>query len=144
MCLALGFFWSIWFPLNKKMWSSSYALAAAGFSLTLFALFYWAVEVRGWGKAGLSKALAWPWMVFGSNAIAAYLVSELLESCVDLTHLKIQYMGKAIDPFWYWTLKLQSWIPNPGWAAFAFSLTYALICFIPVWVLYRKKIFLKV
>ncbi|HTW80386.1 MAG TPA: heparan-alpha-glucosaminide N-acetyltransferase domain-containing protein, partial [Terracidiphilus sp.] len=73
-CLALGFFWSIWFPLNKKMWTSSYVLAAAGWSLVAFALFYWAVEVRGWGKAGAGKALAWPWMVFGSNAIAAYMV----------------------------------------------------------------------
>jgi predicted acyltransferase len=100
--------------------------------------------VRGWGKTGAGKALAWPWMVYGSNAIAAYMVSELLESCVNLTHLHISYMGKLVDPFWYWTLKLQAWIPNAGWAAFAFSVSYAVVCFIPVWVLYRNKVFLKV
>jgi len=35
-------------------------------------------------------------------------------------------------------------IPNPGWAAFAYSVSYLVFCFIPVWVLYRKKIFVKV
>jgi len=144
MCLAAGFFWSIWFPLNKKMWTSSYTLAAAGFSLLAFALIYWAVEVKGWGKTSAGKALAWPWIVFGSNAIAAYMVSELLESCVGLTHLRVSYLGKMVDPFYYWTVKLQAWIPNAGWAAFAFAVSYAAVCFIPVWLLYRKKIFLKV
>jgi predicted acyltransferase len=143
-CLAAGFFWSIWFPLNKKMWTSSYVLAAAGFSLLAFALIYWAVEVRGWGKADISRAVAWPWLVFGSNAIAAYLVSELLDGCVTLTHLKIHYLGKLVDPIEYWNLKLLAWIPNPGWGAFAFAVSYALVCFIPVWLLYRNKIFLKV
>jgi len=144
MCLAAGFFWSNWFPLNKKMWTSSYVLAAAGWSLVAFALIYWAVEVRGWGKAGVGKALAWPWIVFGSNAIAAYMFSELLGGCVELTHLKINYLGKAVDPIWYWNLKLLAWIPNPGWGAFAYSLSYVLVCLIPVWLLYRNKIFLKV
>ena len=72
-CLASGYFWSIWFPLNKKMWTSSYVLVAAGWSLLLFALVYWAVEQRGWGKSGWSKRLLWPWLVFGSNAIVAYI-----------------------------------------------------------------------
>ncbi len=35
-------------------------------------------------------------------------------------------------------------IPDPGWAAFAYSVSFAAFCFIPVWILYRKKIFLKV
>jgi hypothetical protein len=35
-------------------------------------------------------------------------------------------------------------IPDPGWAAFAYSVTFMLVCLVPVWVLYRKKIFVKV
>jgi predicted acyltransferase len=143
LCLASGFLWNIWFPINKKMWTSSYVLAAAGWSLTAFAIIYWLVEVRGWNKSGVGKALAWPWMVFGSNAIAAYLVSELLDSLVDLSHIRIQYLGRAIDPISYWNVKLVAWSPN-GWGAFAFAASYAFLCFIPVWLLYRKRIFLKV
>ena len=51
VCLASGYLWSIWFPLNKKMWTSSYALVAAGWSLLLFTVVYWFIEQRGWGKS---------------------------------------------------------------------------------------------
>ncbi len=72
-CLAAGYLWSIWFPLNKKMWTSSYVLVAAGWSLAVLTLVYWAVELRGW-----RKGWTWPWLVFGSNAIVIYMFSELL------------------------------------------------------------------
>jgi hypothetical protein len=35
-------------------------------------------------------------------------------------------------------------IPDPGWAAFAYSVTFTAVCFVPVWMLYRRRIFLKV
>ena len=37
-----------------------------------------------------------------------------------------------------------AWIPDGGLASFAYSFLYLAVCFIPVWILYRKKIFLKV
>jgi predicted acyltransferase len=141
-CLALGYLWSIWFPLNKKMWTSSYVLVAAGWSLLLFALIFWAVDQRGWGKKGWSKGLAWPWLVFGSNAIVAYMVSDLLPGTLD--HIPFKWNGQPISPLWYVPTHIAAHISDPGWAAFTFSVSYAVICFIPVWILYRNKIFLKV
>jgi predicted acyltransferase len=141
-CLALGYLWSLWFPLNKKMWTSSYVLVAAGWSLLLFALFFWAVEVRGWGRKGVSKAFVWPCLVFGSNAIAAYMVSELLWGAQNLIHLTVD--GHRMAPLRLMDLHLKALIPDPGWAAFSYSVTYTAICFIPVWILYWRKIFLKV
>jgi hypothetical protein len=35
-------------------------------------------------------------------------------------------------------------IPDPGWAAFAYSVSFTAVCFVPVWLLYRRRIFLKV
>ena len=35
-------------------------------------------------------------------------------------------------------------IPDPGWAAFAYSVSFTAVCFVPVWMLYRRRIFLKV
>jgi predicted acyltransferase len=46
--LATGSLWAIWFPLNKKLWTSSYALVAAGIAAALLALLFWAIEVNGW------------------------------------------------------------------------------------------------
>ena len=148
-CLASGYFWSIWFPLNKKMWTSSYVLAAAGWSLAVFALAFWAVEIKGWGKGKghskgevFSRGLVWPWIVFGSNAIAAYMFSELLPGVVDLAPFTSH--GYKTNALAWARLHLIGRIPDPGWASFAYSVSYMAVCFIPVWILYRKKIFLKV
>ena len=141
-CLGLGYFWSIWFPLNKKLWTSSYVLAAAGWSLLVFALVYWAVEVRGWGKKGLGRGLAWPWLVFGSNAIAAYMVSELLPGVLDM--IRFSWHGRVSSPLWWLRAVLGARIPDPGWAGFAYSVSFTALCLLPVWLLWRKRIFLRV
>jgi predicted acyltransferase len=141
-CLAMGYVWSIWFPLNKKMWTSSYVLVAAACSLLLLALLYWAMEQRGGGQKGLSKALAWPWLVFGSNAIVAYVISE--EIYVLLVQIHFTDAGKASNPLRYVFQHVFMQIPDPGWRSFAYVVVYTAVCFLPVWLLYRKKIFVKI
>jgi predicted acyltransferase len=149
VCLGTGYLWSIWFPLNKKMWTSSFVIAAAGWSLTVFALAFWAVEIKGWGKSKggskfdvLTRAAVWPWLVFGSNAIAAYMVSELLPGISDFAHFTSD--GHDMSPLWWARLHFFGFLPNDGWAPFAYSVSFTALCFIPVWIMYRKKIFLKV
>jgi predicted acyltransferase len=140
-CLALGFFWSMWLPFNKKMWTSSYVLEAAGYSLLVLTLAYFAVEQLGWGK-GKSNWLVWPWLVFGSNAIVAYIFSETFPTILD--HIHFTANGHPTDLLaWLYQHTLRH-IPDPGWSAFSFSVSIALICFVPVWILYRKRLFLKV
>jgi predicted acyltransferase len=142
MCLALGALWDPWFPINKKMWTSSYVLFASGWSLAIFALVYWAMEQKGWGREGRSRAFVWPWLVFGSNAIVAYMISELLPSA--LINIHFRWDGLRMNPIGWSHLRIFSHISNPGWATFAYSVTFTVLCFLPVWALYRKKIFLKV
>jgi predicted acyltransferase len=141
-CLAVGYFWSTWFPLNKKMWTSSYVLVAAGWSLLLLALVYWAMEQRGWGQRGLSKALAWPWLVFGSNAIVAFVISD--ELYVLLAQIHFIDAGKPSNPLRYVFQHVFMHISDPGWRSFVYVVVYTAVCFLPVWWLYRKKIFVKV
>ena len=141
-CLSIGYFWSLWFPLNKKLWTSSYVLVAAGFALALFALAYWVLDVRLWCRAGRWRALAWPWLVFGSNAIAAYLISELGMGLLGEIHWKER--GRDINTYTWYSEHVTGWIVNPGWHAFSFSLTVVTLCFLPVCWMYRKKIFWKI
>ena len=139
--LATGYLWSVWFPLNKKLWTSSYVLVAAGWSMALLTLAYWAVEQKGWFK-GRSKGWIWPWLVFGSNAIVAYMVSELLPTVLD--EITIHVNGRPRSLLAFLSAPIFAHIPNPGWAAFAYSMSITAVCFIPVYVLYRKRIFVKV
>ena len=142
ICLATGYFWSIWFPLNKKMWTSSYVLVAAGWSLAIFALAFWFVEQRGWGKAGWTRVFTWPGLVFGSNAIAAYMISELLPGTLSFIHLNDG--ARRVNPLFYANHHFFTFITDPGWRAFAYSVSYTFVCFVPVWLLYRRKIFIKI
>lgn len=136
-CLLLGYSWSIWLPLNKKMWTSSYVLVAAGYSLALLTLTYWAVEWKGW-----RKGWTWPWLVFGSNAITAYMISELLASALSAIRLQegVRRVGLQVYLFQH----SFAHIPDPGWAAFAWSFSFTAVCFVPAWLLYRNRIFIKV
>src|ERR1700761_6565978 len=76
--LVLGEVWNVWFPINKKLWTSSYVLFAAGCTLLLLAICFYAVEIRRW-----TRGWTFPWLVFCSNAITAYIISELLAAALD-------------------------------------------------------------
>ena len=136
--LAVGYLWSLEFPLNKNMWTSSFVLVAGGYSLALLTFCYWAIEMQGW-----RRGWTFPWIVFGSNAIAAYMWSELTPSALyDISVPAANGAHSSIGALLFANVFAK--IPDPHWAAFAFSVSFAAFCFIPVWILYRKKIFLKV
>jgi predicted acyltransferase len=141
-CLAAGYLWSIWFPLNKKMWTSSYVLWAAGWSLLLLALVYWAIEQRGWGQKGWSKTLTWPWLVFGSNAIVAFVINDEVD--VLLAQIHFTDGGKSSNPLSYVFKHVFMQIPDPGWRSLVYVVVYTAVCFLPVWLLYSRKIFVKI
>jgi len=136
-CLATGYLWSLWFPINKNLWTSSFVLVSAGWSLVVLAVAFWAADVRGW-----RKHWTWPWLVLGSNAISAYLFSELALSILYNIHFTSD--GRRTDVVGWIISHFFVHIPGHGVGQFAYSFTVLAICFIPIWVLYRKKIFIKV
>ena len=58
--LALGFLWGTQFPIVKKIWTSSFVLVAGGWSLLLLALFYYVIDVRGYGASTRPKEMEEP------------------------------------------------------------------------------------
>lgn len=70
-CLAVGWAWHPWFPVVKKLWSSSFVLVTAGWSAILLAGFYWIIDVRGWRR--------WcePFVWVGANPISLYLAAGM-------------------------------------------------------------------
>lgn len=69
---AVGWLWHAQFPVIKKLWTSSYVLVAAGYSLLLLGAFYWLIDVRGW------KRWSAPFVWIGMNAIALYMAERFL------------------------------------------------------------------
>jgi predicted acyltransferase len=141
--LILGGIWNIWFPINKKLWTSSYVLFAAGFSLLLLALSIWIVDIRSQREADADPATRYrrfmPLLVFGVNAIAAYVLSELLPGIFENIHVR---PGVS---FLHWCyLGILQVVPDPALASLLYSFAYAAACWIPMYVLYRKRIYIKI
>ena len=141
--VLLGGIWNFWFPLNKKLWTSSFVLFAAGFSLLLLALSIWIVDLRGDPESGVDPAKRarrfMPLLVFGMNAISAYILSELLSSVLDNIH---PAPGINVTQWVYGALLHV--IPDAAFASLLYSLAFVAVCWVPMYVLYRRRIFLKI
>lgn len=141
--VAFGALWNASFPINKKLWTSSFVLYAGGWSIVLLALCLYIVDLKRVGRKGVPESvqpvLYRPLLVFGMNAIGAYLLSELLAPLLAL--LPIGHGENLLQ----WLLQCsQHLIPQPGWASLVFSIVYTLVCWAVMYPLYRKRIFLKI
>ena len=88
--VSVGEFWGTWFPINKKMWTSSYTLFTAGAALLCLAAVYWLLDVRK-----VQGRWTQPFAIFGSNAISAFVLSEIL--AIFLLKLRIQSGGRILN-----------------------------------------------
>lgn len=134
-CLAAGLLWSPWFPLNKRLWTSSFVLVNGGISLIVFGLLRWWLDEH----SDRGRPLI-PFRIFGINALAAYVFSDFLAavvSSVRLPHSDITVKRWLFRP-------VPLFIPNRYFAGLVCAVFYIGLCFLPVWLLYRKRILLKV
>jgi predicted acyltransferase len=138
--VLLGGLWNLSFPINKKLWTSSYVLFAGGLSLLLLALCLLIVDLRDKtpGTSSHSRFLN-PFLVFGTNAIAAYVFSELLQSTLSSIHPR---PGINLQQLFY--RSMTHIVPNQAFASLLYSIAFVAVCWIPIWVLYRRSIFIKI
>jgi predicted acyltransferase len=140
MGLVLGGLWNFEFPVNKKLWTSSYVLYAGGWSLLLLALAIWVVDIAGAKRTDAeNRKKFWVLLVFGTNAIAAYVFSELLPGALGLFHPE-PMVGL---PRWLY-LEILKVIPSTGMASMAYCVAFVTVCWVVVYQLYRRRIFLKI
>ncbi|MBD2577814.1 heparan-alpha-glucosaminide N-acetyltransferase domain-containing protein [Oscillatoria sp. FACHB-1406] len=134
--LVIGYLWGNIFPVNKQLWTSSYVLVSAGWSLLLLAACYEAIEVRKIEKWGF------PFEVMGANAIFLFVASGLVTRMFYV--LKVGAGEKAPS--------LYAWIYENGFVPWAGELNGSLlfaIATVALWWLvlygmYRKGWFFKV
>ncbi|MGZ3834337.1 MAG: acyltransferase family protein [Mucilaginibacter sp.] len=121
--IALGLLWNPEFPINKRLWSSSFVLYVGGWSLIFLSIFYLVIDVAGFKKWAI------PFVWIGANSILIYLCSEGL---VDFSHTAGYLFGGLIR------LAPATW--QAVWIAFSVTLTQLIL----LYLLYRNKLFLKV
>jgi len=136
--LVAGEVWNVWFPINKNLWTSSFALFSGGFALVFLAFLYWMLEIRQW-----RGAWTMPILVFGMNAIAGFVADSFVYG-PGYTFTVKGANGTAV--MWHDAAqaRLLSLGANAANASLIYSVAAVLFCWILLWFLWRKKIFIKV
>ena len=134
--IVLGMFWGLVFPINKALWTSSYVLYTGGLALQGLAICYWLVDQQGY------KSWIPPFVAFGINAITAYFVAGILAKLLFFFKVGSGEEAQSLWGFLYQNL-FTSWLP-PYNASLAWAICFVLVNFAVVWVMYKKKIIIKV
>jgi predicted acyltransferase len=135
--LILGRTWGIWFPINKKLWTSSYVLFTAGLALVCLALCYWATDIKRWRRVWTK-----PFLIFGRNSITAYTIAWLFASLLEFFSAKLD--GEVFSGHDYIFQHVFAPLGSPSFSSLLFSLAFVLACLLPIWLMDRKQIFLKI
>ena len=120
--LIIGSLWSLIFPLNKNLWTSSFVCFVGGVSMILFALFYYVIDVRGCRRWTLF------FTVIGMNSITIYLAQQFIQ------------FSYTSDALFFGLICL---VPEPAQPLIA-AMGYIAVCWGFLYFLYRQRIFLKV
>lgn len=136
LLIFAGLWWSLIFPLNKALWTSSFVLYTAGIAMQFFACCHWLIDVQG------RKKWATPFVYYGTNAIFVFVASGLLAK--TLIRIKITEGTEEISLWGYLYNHLYaSWLP-PKDASLAFAVSLILFFLVILWQMYKRKIFIKV
>lgn len=135
--LAAGWSWSLVFPLNKSLWTSSYVLYTSGLALLTLAFCYWLIDIKGY------KRWAKPFIIFGVNALALFVFSGIFARILGMVKLTgpdgedVSLQGWIFDTFFLS-------VASPINASLAFAICFILFWLFLMWLLYRRRIYIKV
>ena len=134
--LGLGRIWSIWFPLNKSICSSSFVLVLGGAGLVLLTTAHWLLDRRG------RAAWARPLTMLGANALAIYASASFLAA--SLRHIQLPDGPNG-------SMRLQTYLyqgffdgqAHSEWASLGWSLLCLLVMLLGAWALFARRIVIK-
>jgi len=133
---VLGLVWDLQFPINKSLWTSSFVLYTGGFATLILSFCYWIIDIQKYNR--FTK----PFVVYGVNAITVFFLSGLIPRTLRL------FSVKAADGS---EMNLQEWLYSgftahlsPINASLAWAITFILFWLVVLWVMYHKKIIIKV
>lgn len=121
-------------PINKRIYTPTFALLSIGFAMMAFALCYWIVDIRRWRR--------WtpPALVFGTNAIFAFALSTIIASLLDFARIG---NDRTSVHAWAYAHFFVPWL-SPVNASLAYAIAIVLLNLALVTPLYRRRIFLRV
>ena len=133
---GLGLLWSLFFPINKPLWTSSYVLYTAGLAMGILALIYLIADVLKFQKWGTF------FLVFGTNALFAYFLAGIWTRLM-LYVIKIPSGGEKITFYNWFYEKICVPVAGNMNGSLIFAIIQVLFIWLIVLILYRRKIFIR-
>jgi predicted acyltransferase len=130
----IGLLWDLIFPINKNLWTSSYAVFMAGLASAALGICVWALDLKSWG--GWARPFVW----LGSNALALFVAGDVVAFL--LLAIKTGKPPRSLYAGIYQTVF--NHFADPRLGSLLFALTYCAIWIAAAGWLYRQKIFIKV
>ncbi|CAN5188827.1 heparan-alpha-glucosaminide N-acetyltransferase domain-containing protein [soil metagenome] len=143
--LFTGYCWDMVFPINKKIWTSSYTVYTTGLALLILALMIYIIEFKGW-RGRWSRFFD----VFGKNALFIFAMSAILPRLLALIRIPagVGLDGKPayFTPFaWFYEHVCKPILPaEPRAGSFIYALCFITMMWSFAWLLDKKKIYIKV
>lgn len=139
-----GFFWDLAFPINKKIWTSSYVVYTTGLALLIIATIIWAIEMKGWKGAGARF-----FEVFGKNPLFIFALSALVPKTLALLRWTDRLNDKGdpvyITPLpWFYQKILRPLFEDQRISSFLYSVCFLLVFWAICHWMDKKKIYIKV
>ena len=134
--MLAGWFLHPWLPINKKILTSTFALLSSGVSLLAFCVWFVILDVRRW------RWWAGPALIFGTNAIFAFVLSNVITTLSDRIHVRVGGGNLSLHA-WGYQYGFASWM-QPVHASLAYAITIVFLNLGIVGLLHRKRIFLRI
>ena len=135
LLIFLALWWNMIFPVNKKLWTSSFVLLTTGIDLLLISALIYIVEIKNWNRLNWTNFF----VIFGKNPLFIYILSEIL---VTIFFMIPVAPGQS---FFDWINNVFFQVIAPGAVgSFLFAICYMLLCWSFGWWLNKRKIYIKV
>ena len=130
--LVIAYFWNFLFPINKKLWTSSFVLHTVALDCMLLGAIMYIVDIQ--------KKIRWTgfFEVFGKNPLFIYLLSELL---VTVLYMIPVQPGISLYAWIYQNIFSRA---GDYWGSLLFSISYMLLCWSVGYWLDKRKIYVRV
>lgn len=132
----LGLALSPFLPLNKKLWTSTFAVFSAGIALLLLAGCFYLVDLRR-----VRRGLTLP-LIFGTNAILCYVLADAVAIALGQIHAASATGEPVSLQGWLYRSLFARWLP-PRIASVSYAVGFVLVIAAAVYPLYRRRIFLR-
>ena len=136
--VAGGLIWDGVVPINKQLWTSSYVLYTSGIALLALGVLYWWIDIKE-RRRGMQ-----PFVVYGTNALIVYAVSGVFARTLNAIHVSDASGTSVSVKGWLWQSVFEPVFASPYNASLAYAIANVLLLLGFAWLLYSRKIFIKV